>query len=79
MLLRSLLAATIAGYAMDVEQAISTFVEPLVPHKDFGFLVVPERLRYSATHPFHFGAWSRLVFGLGCAFSQYSSTEENLF
>jgi len=78
-LLRPFLAAPIAGYTMDVEQAFSTFVGPPVPRRDFGFLVAPKRLRYSAAHPFYFGAWSRLVFGLGCAFSQYSSTEENLF
>ncbi|KAF8133309.1 major facilitator superfamily domain-containing protein [Boletus edulis] len=52
---------------MDVEQAITTFQESPVPHKDFGFLVVPKRLRYSAHHPLYFGLWSRLVFGSASA------------
>lgn len=64
---------------MDAEQAISTFEESSVPHKDFGFLVVPKRLRYSVVHPFYFGPWSMIVFGSGCAFSQYSTTKENPF
>ncbi|KAN0087861.1 Major facilitator superfamily domain containing protein [Tylopilus felleus] len=57
---------------MDVEQAYSTFEEPPAPHKDFGLLVVPQRLRYSAAHPFDFGLWSKLVFGSACAFIQMS-------
>jgi hypothetical protein len=73
-LLRPHLFISIAGYTMDVEQICSTF-EPL-PHRDFGFLVVPKRLRYSTAHPFSFGPWTRLVFGSGCAFSQYSSIHE---
>ena len=64
-----LLSVSFAGYTMDVEQAHSTIEESLIPHKDFGFLVVPKRLRYSAAHPFYFGLWSKLVFGSGCAFS----------
>lgn len=63
---------SLAGPTMDVEQAISSLEESPVSHKDFGFLVVPERLRYSAAHPFHFGPWSKIVFGVGCAISQSS-------
>ena len=59
---------------MDVEQALSTFDESPIPHKDFGFLVVPKHLRCSATHPYHFGPWSKFVFGAGCALSQRSSS-----
>lgn len=69
------LSISIAGYMMDVERALSTLEESPMPHKDFGFLVVPKRLRYSATHPFYFGTWSRIVFGSGCAFSQCSTTQ----
>ncbi|KAF8441084.1 major facilitator superfamily domain-containing protein [Boletus edulis BED1] len=56
--LRPPLSISIAGYTMDVEQAITTFQESPVPHKDFGFLVVPKRLR--------------LVFGSASALIQMS-------
>ena len=54
---------------MDVEQALPSLEESPVSHKDFGFLVIPKRLRYSAAHPFYFGLWSNIAFGVGCAFS----------
>ncbi|KAG9308522.1 major facilitator superfamily domain-containing protein [Chiua virens] len=53
---------------MDVERALAPFEESSQPHKDFGLIPIPKRLRCSATHPFYFGLWTRIVFASGCAF-----------
>lgn len=68
--LRSLLSNSVFGYTMDLEQALSSLQEE--PHNDFGILAIPKRLRYSVFQPFYFGPWSKIVFGIGCAFSQCS-------
>jgi hypothetical protein len=38
--------------------------------KDFGFLLVPRRLRYDPTKPFHFGPLLNIAFGFASTFSE---------
>jgi hypothetical protein len=39
--------------------------------KDFGFLPVPERLRYDPDKPFHFGTLLNMSFGFASTFSEF--------
>jgi hypothetical protein len=39
--------------------------------KDFGFLPVPERLRYDPDKPFYFGTMLNLSFGFASTFSKF--------
>ncbi|KIJ61087.1 hypothetical protein HYDPIDRAFT_42870 [Hydnomerulius pinastri MD-312] len=50
----------------NAERAFSASQDPVSNHRDFGFLVVPKQLRYDPAHPFHFGTWTKVAFGLGC-------------
>ena len=42
---------------------------PSVPSRDFGFLPIPNRVRYDPDHPAHFGLLMNVIFGIASTFS----------
>ena len=42
---------------------------PSVPSRDFGFLPIPNRVRYDPDHPAHFGLLMNATFGIASTFS----------
>ena len=46
---------------------------PIVrPHKDFGVLAVPARLRYDPGQPLDLGWWTRIGLSFGCTLGEHA-------